>query len=374
MVSRDSPRALQWEWRAAPEPDFDAGGSGKSSGASSRSAAGASSGAANRPPTPPGRSGSSGSGSGGKGSASAPPGGIPEAVAAALKAKDYYEVLGIPEADQFKLDDASVRRCYLKTSVKVHPDKHPSCQELATQAFQKVSEAYGALQDEDGRARYAAELRSSFGKTKWGGGGVSDGSDSDSDSGGGGGVGRGSRRGGTARQQGRGDAGVSMREAAAFFAAAVAAEMAMGHIHMPSGVAQAMGGVGDAMEFAAAMKMAEQLAQGGGGSTANRFAAGMMVANAGAKLSGRLGALGGPVGRLGAGLGGALRLGTTVAAIGSIAVAAHSMAIERRASEREYYDEDERGAYGSEQRRGPRPQVQRPSKPPMRHYPDETDI
>lgn len=52
---------------------------------------------------------------------------------------------------------SEIRRCYLKASVRVHPDKngHPD----ATKAFQRVAAAWAVLGDEVARGRYDAELR-----------------------------------------------------------------------------------------------------------------------------------------------------------------------------------------------------------------------
>jgi hypothetical protein len=46
-------------------------------------------------------------------------GAIPEALAQALAADNYYESLGISASEKAALNDAKVRRAYLKTSVKV---------------------------------------------------------------------------------------------------------------------------------------------------------------------------------------------------------------------------------------------------------------
>jgi curved DNA-binding protein CbpA len=73
-----------------------------------------------------------------------------------LNAKSLYDVLGVsPQIIQ--IDQSSLRKAYLKTSVAVHPDKcnHPQ----ATQAFQRVAEAWGTLSDDSLRADYDAELR-----------------------------------------------------------------------------------------------------------------------------------------------------------------------------------------------------------------------
>mmetsp|Transcript_14736 Transcript_14736/g.29064 ORF Transcript_14736/g.29064 Transcript_14736/m.29064 type:complete len:375 (-) Transcript_14736:56-1180(-) len=77
-----------------------------------------------------------------------------EAVARVLKAADHYEAIGaIPSASA-----AEIRGCYLRTAVRVHPDKndHPD----ATKAFQRVAAAWAVLGDEGARQRYDAERES----------------------------------------------------------------------------------------------------------------------------------------------------------------------------------------------------------------------
>mmetsp|Transcript_805 Transcript_805/g.1163 ORF Transcript_805/g.1163 Transcript_805/m.1163 type:complete len:281 (-) Transcript_805:117-959(-) len=71
-----------------------------------------------------------------------------------LNAKDYYNVLGISTNDKNDMDKAAMRRAYLKRSVKVHPDKNQDPR--ATEAFQKVAEAWNVLQDDETRAQYDA--------------------------------------------------------------------------------------------------------------------------------------------------------------------------------------------------------------------------
>jgi len=71
--------------------------------------------------------------------------------AAILAAEDHYDVLQVPGGA--KTDE--IRRNYLRISVRVHPDRNQDPN--ATQAFQKVSEAYAVLSDEDARRQYDAE-------------------------------------------------------------------------------------------------------------------------------------------------------------------------------------------------------------------------
>ncbi|CAJ1402184.1 unnamed protein product [Effrenium voratum] len=74
------------------------------------------------------------------------------AVLAILGAKDHYAAMDAPR-------DASVaelRRCYLKASVLVHPDKNQHPQ--ATRAFQRVAAAWAVLSEEQKRWAYDQEL------------------------------------------------------------------------------------------------------------------------------------------------------------------------------------------------------------------------
>lgn len=65
-----------------------------------------------------------------------------------LDAPDHYAVLGVPETVQ----TASLRRAYLTKSVQVHPDKNDDPR--ATEAFQRVAEAWNVLSNEETRAQY----------------------------------------------------------------------------------------------------------------------------------------------------------------------------------------------------------------------------
>jgi curved DNA-binding protein CbpA len=140
-----------------------------------------------------------------------------------------------------------VRRAYLRTSVKVHPDKHPNYTKEATIAFQRISEAYDGLKDEQGRREYASEFRSDSNCRGFAPKSTTQETDKSSSSQG---------RNYTSRSTG---CGVSPAQAAAFFAAAFAAEMATGNIPVPQGVGMAMGAMGSAMDLAATMKVANDI-------------------------------------------------------------------------------------------------------------------
>ena len=63
--------------------------------------------------------------------------------AAILAAEDHYDVLQVPGGAKTE----EIRRNYLRISVRVHPDRNQDPN--ATAAFQKVSEAYAVLSDEE---------------------------------------------------------------------------------------------------------------------------------------------------------------------------------------------------------------------------------
>ena len=67
-----------------------------------------------------------------------------------LNASNHYKVLSVSES----VESAELRRAYLTKSVKVHPDK---CSDpRATEAFQRVAEAWTVLSNEETRAEYDA--------------------------------------------------------------------------------------------------------------------------------------------------------------------------------------------------------------------------
>lgn len=74
------------------------------------------------------------------------------AVVAILGARDHYAAIDAPR----DASTADLRRCYLKASVLVHPDKnkHPD----ATKAFQRVAASWAVLSDEGKRRCYDEEL------------------------------------------------------------------------------------------------------------------------------------------------------------------------------------------------------------------------
>mmetsp|Transcript_11725 Transcript_11725/g.38592 ORF Transcript_11725/g.38592 Transcript_11725/m.38592 type:complete len:217 (+) Transcript_11725:88-738(+) len=85
---------------------------------------------------------------------------LPQACASVLTAATFYEVLGVDET----ADAAAIRKNYLKISIRVHPDRNRDPQ--ATAAFQRVSEAFATLSDDQKRRDYDQQrLRTPFEKT-----------------------------------------------------------------------------------------------------------------------------------------------------------------------------------------------------------------
>lgn len=67
----------------------------------------------------------------------------------------YYDILGVEK----HADQASIRKAYLKLSLKYHPDKNPNNIEEAKIRFVEVGEAYEVLSDPVKRSKYDEELR-----------------------------------------------------------------------------------------------------------------------------------------------------------------------------------------------------------------------
>jgi len=91
------------------------------------------------------------------------------------KAKTYYDVLEVP----VNADPATIRKAYLKKSLKHHPDKNPNNQEEAKTKFIEIGEANEILSDPARRRVYDQELRATgnrkpSGHNKNSHGGVSD--------------------------------------------------------------------------------------------------------------------------------------------------------------------------------------------------------
>lgn len=79
------------------------------------------------------------------------------AVATVLRAPDHYAAIDA----QRSATTAELRQCFVRTSLRVHPDKngHPE----ATRAFQRVAAAWRELGDEQARWRYDQQLSMGYG-------------------------------------------------------------------------------------------------------------------------------------------------------------------------------------------------------------------
>ncbi len=66
----------------------------------------------------------------------------------------HYDILGVPR----NADAITIRKSYLRSSLRCHPDKNPGREEEAKAEFIKVGQAYAVLSDETKRAAYGREL------------------------------------------------------------------------------------------------------------------------------------------------------------------------------------------------------------------------
>lgn len=74
--------------------------------------------------------------------------------------KTYYDILEVP----VDADAATIRKSYLKKSLKYHPDKNPSNQEEAKAKFVEIGEAYETLSDPVKRRIYDREQSATGGR------------------------------------------------------------------------------------------------------------------------------------------------------------------------------------------------------------------
>mmetsp|Transcript_1320 Transcript_1320/g.1611 ORF Transcript_1320/g.1611 Transcript_1320/m.1611 type:complete len:252 (+) Transcript_1320:224-979(+) len=70
-------------------------------------------------------------------------------MATSFQSNDYYKILGCAHDS----DPAELKRAFRKLAIKWHPDKNPNNEE-ATKIFQKISEAYVVLTNEESRKSY----------------------------------------------------------------------------------------------------------------------------------------------------------------------------------------------------------------------------
>mmetsp|Transcript_26725 Transcript_26725/g.57466 ORF Transcript_26725/g.57466 Transcript_26725/m.57466 type:complete len:282 (+) Transcript_26725:95-940(+) len=78
------------------------------------------------------------------------------------KNKTHYDVLGID--DPKNSNQAVIRKAYLRTSLRCHPDKNPGREEEAKAEFVEVGQAYSILKDDAKRAAYDRELAAGKGR------------------------------------------------------------------------------------------------------------------------------------------------------------------------------------------------------------------
>ncbi len=64
-------------------------------------------------------------------------------------AKDFYEILGVPE----KADQDEIRKAYRALAKKYHPDANPG-DASAAERFKEIGEAYGVLSNQEKRKKY----------------------------------------------------------------------------------------------------------------------------------------------------------------------------------------------------------------------------
>jgi molecular chaperone DnaJ len=86
-------------------------------------------------------------------------------------AKDYYNVLGVPEGAAAE----DIKKAYRKLAKKYHPDANPNDPQAADR-FKEVGEAYSVLSDDGKRKQYDAMRRNPFGNFGFGTGGARPGS------------------------------------------------------------------------------------------------------------------------------------------------------------------------------------------------------
>lgn len=82
-------------------------------------------------------------------------------------AKDYYNVLGVPDGAA----PEDIKKAYRKLAKKYHPDANPNDPQAADR-FKEVGEAYSVLSDDGKRKQYDAMRRNPFGNFGFGGGGA----------------------------------------------------------------------------------------------------------------------------------------------------------------------------------------------------------
>jgi molecular chaperone DnaJ len=66
-----------------------------------------------------------------------------------VAAKDFYQVLGVPDS----ASQAEIKKAYRRLAKEYHPDANPN-NPGAAERFKEISEAHATLSDEDKRKQY----------------------------------------------------------------------------------------------------------------------------------------------------------------------------------------------------------------------------
>jgi len=82
-----------------------------------------------------------------------------------VPAKDYYQVLGVPE----DADESAIKKTYRKLARRYHPDANPD-DPSAEERFKEISEAYQVLSDPEKRRQYDRMRKAGAGAYGFGGG------------------------------------------------------------------------------------------------------------------------------------------------------------------------------------------------------------
>ncbi len=66
------------------------------------------------------------------------------------KAKDYYQILGVPR----NAGEDDIKKAYRKLAMEYHPDRNPGKEDWANEKFKEINEAYAVLGDTEKRSQY----------------------------------------------------------------------------------------------------------------------------------------------------------------------------------------------------------------------------
>ncbi len=66
------------------------------------------------------------------------------------KAKDYYQLLGVPR----NASDEDIKKAFRKLAMQYHPDRNAGKEEWANEKFKEINEAYAVLGNPDKRGQY----------------------------------------------------------------------------------------------------------------------------------------------------------------------------------------------------------------------------